>query len=269
MKSFTPSHLSLVLVLAICVPALGAVGFNVQSAAPNYNTNQLTIVGTGFGTGLPKVDLDGQSLTVVSHTATMIVADLPNFPAGSYLLTVTTGSNTSPLVLTLGAAGPQGPAGPTGPTGPQGPQGPAGVSIGYHAFNPGGVPLGSGIIQVAATSTIGTSGVYYLSGSAGVSVAPSDAVSCWITDTSTGGVLSTVGIALVENTFTATTISITGEASIGQGDQLLLVCQSAYGDDSSNYYGGGFTATLIDDANGEIHSQTQFGSPKRARPSQR
>jgi hypothetical protein len=276
MKSFKPSLLSCVLALAICVPALAAIGFNVQSAAANYNTNQIIISGTGFGTGAPKVDLDGEPLTIVSHTATMIVADLPSLPAGSYLLTVTAGSKTSPSVLTLGAAGPQGsqgpagpqgaqgpqgPAGPAGPQGPQGVQGPAGVAIGYHAFNTTSTGLTPTPVALATAPAISTAGTYYLSGSASILVSAADSVSCWISDYS-GFILSLEATAVVQGLENAQTLRLSGAVSLPANDELSLVCRSGTGNGYSNFYDGGFTATLIDNANNGSQPQTKFGSPK-------
>lgn len=276
MKSFKPSLLSCVLALAICVPAVAGIGFNVQSAVANYTTNQITISGTGFGTGTPKVDLEGQSLAIVSHTATMIVADLPSLPAGSYLLTVTAGSNTSPLVLALGATGPQGPqgpggpqgaqgpqgpVGPTGPQGPQGIQGPAGVAIGYHAFNANPELLTTTPVALATTPVISTTGVYYLTGSAAVSVAAGDYVSCWISDLSGYAIglqtnVSVPGLANLQ------TLRVSGAASLPAQDQLILYCQAGLGNGYSIFTDGGFTATLIDNDNNSNYPQTKLGSQK-------
>lgn len=279
MKSFKASLLSCVLSLAICLPALAGVGFNVQGAVPNYNTDEVTISGTGFGSATPKVDLDGQPLTVVSHTATTIVADMPVLPSGSYLLTVTSGNNTSPLVLTLGTTGPQGPqgpagpqgaqgpggpSGPTGPQGPQGVQGTTGVSVGYHAFNLAEVPLlADSPAQIAATPIVSTGGTYYVSGSVLVGIAPNDSVSCWISDLD-GVALSLVAAAYVEGFQNEQVISLTGAAGVPANDQMILYCQSNVDNDQSFAFNGGFTATLINNANNGDNEQVKFGSQKRA-----
>jgi hypothetical protein len=278
MKSLKPSLLSCVLMLAICVPALAGLGFNAQSAVPNYNTNQVTITGTGFGTALPTVDVDGQPLTVVSHTATMIVADLPVLPAGSYLLTVTAGNNTSPLVLTLGTTGPQGPQGPSGPQGPQGSEGPSGptgpqgpqglqgttgLSIGYSAFDQQEVPLITTAVQIAATPAISTSGTYYLSGSVNVGVAATDSVTCYISDFS-GSPVSLFATAYIAGYANEQVISLTGAATLPVNDQLMLYCQSNLDNGLSVAYNGGFTATLIDNDNNGNNRPVKFNSQKRA-----
>jgi IPT/TIG domain-containing protein len=86
----------------------------------------LTLVGEGhaFGDGEPVVTLNGTPLTVVTASASEIVATLPpGLDPGTYLLTVSRGPATTQFDgfnLTLGAVGPQGPAGPTGPPGAPG-----------------------------------------------------------------------------------------------------------------------------------------------------
>lgn len=260
MKSRKQYVLSVVLALALCIPALAGVGFNVQSAVPNYNTNQVTINGTGFGSQTPKVDLDGQPLTVVSHTSTQIVANLPTLGPGSYLLTVTAGSSTSPLVLTLGTSGPQGPqgpqgpagaagpagpegpSGPTGPQGPQGQQGPAGISVGYHAYNLQSALL-TQALQLATTPAISTSGTYYVNATATVGVASGDAVGCWI-DSAQDGDISTYAESSASY---YQSLNISAAPYLNAGDKLILYCQSSIG--QSYYLNGGFTATLINNAN--------------------
>ncbi|HTZ95244.1 MAG TPA: IPT/TIG domain-containing protein [Terriglobales bacterium] len=251
--------LSCVLALALCVPALAGVGFNAQGAVPNYTTNQVTINGTGFGSGIPKVDLDGQPLTVVSHSSTMIVADLPTLGPGSYLLTVTVGSSTSPLVLTLGtsgpqgpqgpqgpagAQGPQGPAGPTGPQGPQGTQGPAGISVGYTAYNLNTVQLPGTQVVIASTPVLSTTGFYYASGNATVVVGSGDNVLCWIDSAKLGflsfGFAQTAGPGVQS-------LSVSAAPYLNAGDQLQLVCESGIGE--SYFSNGGFNANLVNNSN--------------------
>jgi hypothetical protein len=101
----------------------------IVSTDANFQTNQITITGSHFGNAEPYVTLDGHALTVVTHTPTNIVVDLPtNIAAGAYLLTLKNESDalTGSFDVTIGTVGPQGPQGIQGPQGPQGAQGPQG-----------------------------------------------------------------------------------------------------------------------------------------------
>lgn len=134
MKSVRYSALSLALALACLVALLPSASFAttkpaIVSAEANFQTNQITITGSNFGTAKPYVTLNSQALTVVTFTPTTVLADLPNGIApGAYLLTLKneTDGVTASFDATIGAAGPQGPQGPLGPQGPQGAQGPQG-----------------------------------------------------------------------------------------------------------------------------------------------
>ena len=117
--------------------AADANALQILSAQPAFPSNTLTITGQNFGPGLPTVQLGGTNLTVVSHTANQILANLPaGIAPGSYLLAITAAGNGAgnqsqnnyvTFALTIGAAGPQGPAGIQGPQGLIGLQGPQGV----------------------------------------------------------------------------------------------------------------------------------------------
>jgi hypothetical protein len=124
----------------------------IVSVESNFETNQITLAGQGFGNAEPAVTLDGTALTVISYTPTNVVAGLPvNLQPGSYQLSLKNQSDglTGAFPLTLGAAGEKGPqgaqgvqgaAGPQGQQGPQGPQGsPAGVSFAPFYINEIGV----------------------------------------------------------------------------------------------------------------------------------
>ncbi len=120
----------------------------VSSATFDATNNQLVIRGQHFSwppkrasmRGVsPHVTLDLLPLTVISATATEIVASLSGtFPEGTYLLTVSRGSGPTDtaafaVAISHGSApqvieGPAGPAGPPGPPGAIGPQGLPGVS---------------------------------------------------------------------------------------------------------------------------------------------
>ncbi|WP_177233575.1 DUF7151 family protein [Stigmatella erecta] len=103
----------------------------------DYDTAAKTffIYGRNFGAVSPVVTLAGElSLIVRQNQNTSIVAALPSFvslPSGSYLLTVSVGSEVyqnDSFDITLGAVGPQGPKGESGPMGPQGEKGERGDS---------------------------------------------------------------------------------------------------------------------------------------------
>ena len=69
----------------------------VDRTVIDYALNQITIVGTNFGSGTPSVSLQGAPLTVQSFNPTTgtIVAALPaGLSPGSYLLSVTTATGT-------------------------------------------------------------------------------------------------------------------------------------------------------------------------------
>jgi hypothetical protein len=118
---------------------------SIATASINSTTNQLIIQGQNL-TPSPTVTLGVIQLTVVTSTATKIVASVPaNLAPGAYLLRVTVASQNGFFVAVDGAQGP------AGPTGPQGPQGPAGtvtlpflgqVTSGGNAFEVDQVGLG-------------------------------------------------------------------------------------------------------------------------------
>jgi Collagen triple helix repeat (20 copies)/IPT/TIG domain len=131
----------------------------VNKGTVNYQTNQVTLNGSGFEPTkvAPTVVLSKTTLSVVSASDTQIVAKLPASVApGAYGITVkVTGGASTVFDLTYGATGPQGPAGPagakgpqgatgqaglTGATGPQGPKGPAGAPGGVLSFSANAQP---------------------------------------------------------------------------------------------------------------------------------
>lgn len=92
----------------------------------------LDIRGVSFGAS-PTVTIDDTLATVSFSSATQIVAMVPSLMAGSYLVTVSTGSERSSfdaMEVAVGVQGPEGPEGPEGPVGPEGPPGPPGSSGG-------------------------------------------------------------------------------------------------------------------------------------------
>lgn len=138
MRSFLPAILLLVTPLA----AMAATPV-VDNGTINYQTNQVTLVGTGFEPAKtkPTVGFNGAALTVASFSNTQIVATLPKgLAAGTFDLTVTNSQGSSvDFNLTYGATGAQGPAGPAGAAGPQGPAGPAGATGATGATGPRGL----------------------------------------------------------------------------------------------------------------------------------
>ncbi|MGD0215471.1 MAG: IPT/TIG domain-containing protein [Terriglobales bacterium] len=262
MKSRKQSLFVCLLALAMCVPVLANVKPVIDSATPNYATNQLTIVGSNFGTGTPAVDLDGTVLTLVSHTATTIVATLPTVAAGSYVLSVKVSAATGTFDLTLGAAGPQGPQGPQGPAGEQGPagpqgqqgaQGPAGISVGYSVYEPNELAITSSYSLIASSPSISTAGFYYISGSATIGLANGDYVGCYVYSIFDGQVsnFSEVGPGLAPYG-TYAPVNFNGAYYLFAGDQLQLWCVSDY---NSIFLDGGFTATLVNSSNNQSQAK--------------
>ena len=260
MKSHKQHLLACILALVVCLPAL-AGATTIVSAVPNYNTNQVTIMGTAFGSA-PVVKLNSMTLTLVSETATKIVAKLPtNLMSGTFQLTVDSGTATATFDLTIGADGPQGPMGlqgpagpagaegPSGPTGPQGPQGtpgPAGISTGVGSYNNNSSYL-SGSNLLATSPAVPTTGNYYLSGVASLGISAGDEIWCQLFDSLEGIALSNYGLSASSNGDTVT-IAISGAQNLQSGDKIQLYCGSYNANNTSVFYNGGFTATLINNS---------------------
>jgi hypothetical protein len=95
----------------------------ITTATINAPANQITITGLNLApaTGTPAVGLGYAELTVVSASASQIVATLPaSLAPGSYQLKVLVGTLVARFAVAYGAQGPPGPAGPQGPQGPPG-----------------------------------------------------------------------------------------------------------------------------------------------------
>jgi hypothetical protein len=132
---------------------------SIISTDDNFQTNQITIAGSNFGTPEPYVTLDGHAATVVTHTPTTVVVDIPsNLAPGAYLLTLKNMSDdlVGSFVVTLGNVGPQGAQGPQGPQGaqgaqgpqgPQGQQGPPGTGVAFASFYVNEVAVGPGVAE--------------------------------------------------------------------------------------------------------------------------
>jgi hypothetical protein len=144
---------ALVLLTPLFVSAATTSTPVVNSVTVSYNSNQVTVNGSGFlpAKTAPTVLFNNTKLTLVSDTNTKIVAHLPGgVTAGTFNLTVANSEkNKFTFDVTYGTSGPQGPAGPSGangaqgpqgpsgpagPTGPTGPQGPAGATMAYSDF---------------------------------------------------------------------------------------------------------------------------------------
>jgi hypothetical protein len=131
-----------VLLLFVPLVAFAAVPV-VNSGTINYQTNQITLTGTGFEPAKtkPTVQFNGTTLAVVSFSNTQVVATLPAaVTPGTFNLTVTNSQgNGVDFNMTYGPTGPQGPAGPAGAAGAQGPAGPAGATGATGAQGPRGL----------------------------------------------------------------------------------------------------------------------------------
>ncbi len=146
----------------------------VHDVIENASATEITINGSGLGTGTPSVVLGTTRLTVVSANSYSIVAKLPeHISAGSYLLYVQPNRSVVFTLFTaaIGAIGPKGPAGPQGPVGLPGPQGPAGLPGAQGAPGAPGAagPIGpAGPAGVAGPiGPVGPAGATGLTGPAG------------------------------------------------------------------------------------------------------
>jgi hypothetical protein len=262
MKNARNALFPVVLILSslLTIQAYAAAAPTIVSAVANFQTNQLTITGSNFGTAVPKVTLDGSKLQVVSNSATTVVATLPSgINPGGYLLNLTDATDGLKVAfdVTLGTAGPQGPQGPQGSQGvpgpqgpqgvqglqgPQGPQGPAGLSVGIFAEASSvfviGYP-GTLVLQ----NTVQTSGTYFISGSALLSIDYYDgAAYCYDRLASNSNPRQYGGANLSNYTLQA---SITDSVYVSAGDSIQLWCYGYYGDGATEVDTAGLTSTLI------------------------
>jgi hypothetical protein len=132
----------------------------VNNGVINYTTSQITLTGSGFlpGKVAPTVLFNNIKLTLVSDTATQIVASVPaGIAAGTFNVSVTNSQgNSGTIDITYGATGPQGPAGPAGAPGPAGPAGATGATGPRGSAGAPGAPGASG-----AQGPAGTNGVSF------------------------------------------------------------------------------------------------------------
>jgi hypothetical protein len=166
---FTRLTLCLLLAVPVVASAQESALPVISEVLDNPAGTQITINGTGFGTGTPVVNLAGTKLTVVKTSNTAIVAALPaGTAAGSYFLTVT--NSATHLFGLFSAAIPPaiGPIGAAGPAGPQGAQGPVGAPGATGATGPAGAAGPTGPIGLrGATGAAGPAGQTGPTGPAG------------------------------------------------------------------------------------------------------
>lgn len=275
MKKFGSSVLSFFLIVSglFAAPAAYAASApTIVSAVANFQTNQLTITGTSFGTSTPKVVLGGSALQVVSHSATTVVASLlSGTNPGAYLLTLTNTTNNlrTSFDVTLGTAGPQGAQGPQGLQGQQGlqgSQGPQGVPGQQGAQGPAGISVGNydnGVSTyltaqpgtVVAENPIQTTGMYFVSASALLVIDANDgAAYCYDAIRSNPYPIQYGGSNLADYTQQA---SITDAVYVNAGDAIQLWCYGYNGDGYSWVYNAQLTSILIN---------TAYSGPDKYRP---
>jgi hypothetical protein len=284
MKNAKNALFSVVLILSslLTIQAYAASAPAIVSAVANFQTNQLTITGSNFGTAAPKVTLDGSKLQVVSNSATTVVATLPTGTnPGGYLLTLTDATDGLKVAfdVTLGAAGPPGPQGPQGQQGvpgpqgpqgaqgPQGPQGPAGISVGIFAEASSvyviGYP-GTLVLQ----NTVQTSGTYFVSASALLVIDYYDGAGyCYDTLASSRTPRQYGGSGLANYTQQA---SITDSMYVNAGDSIQLWCYGYNGDGATEVYNAALTSTLMNTVTARLKKrggQQLAPPPGAARPS--
>ncbi len=257
----------LILSSLLTIQAYAASAPAILSAVANFQTNQLTITGSNFGSAAPKVTLDGSKLQVVSNSATTVVATLPTGTnPGGYLLTLTNANDGLKVAfdVTLGTAGPPGPQGPQGPQGvqgpqgpqgaqgPQGPQGPAGMSLGIfaEAFSVY-VPGYPGYLVLQNTAQ--TSGTYFVSASALLVIDYYDGGAyCYDSLASANTPRQYGGSGLASYTQQA---SITDSVYVNAGDSIQLWCYGYYGSGATEVYNAALTSTLIDTVTARLNKK--------------
>jgi hypothetical protein len=267
MKTFGSSLLSFLLIFSslFAAPAVHAASApTIVSAVANFQTNQLTITGTNFGTSAPKVMLDGSALQVVSYSATSVVANLLNGTnPGAYLLTLTNTTDNLRVLfdVTLGAAGPQGSQGPQGlqglqgpqglqgiqgQQGTQGPQGPAGMAVGNYDYGVSTYIPGQPGYRIAE-NLIQTSGTYFVSASALLGIDASDGAAYCYDEIRSYPVPRLYGGSNMAGSYQQA--SITDAVYVNAGDAIQLWCYGYYGDGYSSVYNAELTSILINTVN--------------------
>jgi len=259
MKDAKSALFPVVLILSslLTIQAYAAPEPAIISAVANFQTNQLTITGSNFGSAVPKVTLDGSQLQVVSNSGTSVVATLRGGTnPGGYLLTLTNKNSGLKVAfdVTLGAAGPPGPQGPQGPQGVQGPQGAQGVQGQQGPQGPAGISVGISADAfsvyvpgypgyLVAQNTVQTSGTYFVSASALLVIDSYDGGAyCYDSLASTGSARQYGGSGLAGYTQQA---SIADSVYVNAGDSIQLRCYGYNGDGATYVYNAALTSTLI------------------------
>jgi hypothetical protein len=125
--------LGIIAVLLVAGAARADLGIPlILTAKANLETLELTIQGVNFGSATPRVRLAGFPLTVLTYSASEIVAGLPDgIEPATYQLVVLRGGTFAipslPFEVAIGGTGAQGPPGEQGPQGEPGVQGPPGI----------------------------------------------------------------------------------------------------------------------------------------------
>jgi hypothetical protein len=246
---------------------------SIISAVANFQSNQITITGSNFGSKAPSVTVDGKSVKVAAHSGSQVIAALPTgIQPGSYLISLTNNSTGVKILFdaTLGTAGPQGPQGPqgvqgatgpqgpagaTGPQGPQGAQGPAGISAGISNVGFTSSPFATYPGTLVNQVKIGTTGIYFVSFSGLMVINGGDGGAyCYDTLASAGYGFEVGGSNIPGYLQQA---SITDIVSAQAGDTLQVWCYSFNGDGGSYLNNSALTGTLINSLNGAVPRRHQ------------
>ncbi len=201
-------------------------------AAVTVSCAALAVLGVGSGALASNITTPGQIKACYKTGATLPPLDH----------VATTGScPTGDSSLTWNKVGPKGPAGP---------QGPAGVSVGVSGTSGTSVPLNQAqtLTPVLSTATAPTSGTYYVNASVMLVVAQGDTVACILGDNNgLQGAFATVGPVANQ---TYETLPLSQAISVNAGDSVKVECTNYTSNNSTSFYDGGITATLINNATG-------------------
>ncbi|MBA3641711.1 MAG: collagen-like protein [Acidobacteria bacterium] len=168
------SRLFAIAVFVVCATPLAEAQRSDQqlivlSAVADRTSQTLTIRGMNFGSSVPSIWCEEQSMTVITGSATEVVVMLPStVPDGTYRLTVARGKgavdrDTFHVAIQSPTQGPQGPPGADGAPGPVGAPGPAGANGAIGPMGPMG-PIGpAGPAGPAGTGGGGLSDIEVLS----------------------------------------------------------------------------------------------------------
>jgi hypothetical protein len=261
-----------VLVLAFSAPCVfGATvsGPVVNNGTINYQTNQVTLNGSGFQPtkDVPTVVFSGTTLSLVSVSNVQVVAKLPaGLAAGTFSITLTIGGASTVFDMTYGAAGPQGPigpggpqgpqgqqgvagpAGPSGPTGPTGPQGPSGAVLSYSANSVINAALPNGAYGRFSVAVLKNPGTYILTGQVLVDnqQTKSGSVACVVQD-ALGNTEQNAPLSLTQiGSLGVVTLPVNGVWIATQANtSIWLECESDGNSTNMQLGGGSFSAIQV------------------------